>query len=54
MEHMRQCPQCGAQWECGDANYQDECPFPTGILCLKCWARRLPAAKATAKKKAAG
>lgn len=39
MTHMHECPNCGAQWECGDANYQDECPYPTRVLCTVCWAR---------------
>jgi hypothetical protein len=40
MPHIHECPQCGTKWECGDANYQDECPFPIRHLCLKCWAGR--------------
>ncbi len=39
MTHMHECPRCGTKWECGDANYQDECPYPTKTLCVKCWAR---------------
>ncbi len=38
MAHMHECPNCGVQWECGDANYQDECPYPTRTLCMKCWS----------------
>jgi hypothetical protein len=26
--HTHECPCCGAKWECGEANYQDECPYP--------------------------
>jgi len=39
MPHTHECPQCGSKWECGDANYQDECPFSTEALCMKCLAR---------------
>jgi hypothetical protein len=42
MAHIHECPRCGATWECGEANYQDECPYPTSKLCLKCWARTPP------------
>jgi len=42
MAHMHECPNCGAQWECGDANYQDECPYATRVLCTVCWARGAP------------
>jgi hypothetical protein len=38
MTHTHECPRCGAKWECGEANYQDECPYPTKTLCVKCWA----------------
>jgi len=38
MTHTHECPSCGARWECGEANYQDECPYPTRLLCLRCWA----------------
>ncbi len=38
MTHMHECPNCGVTWECGEANYQDECPYPTRVLCLKCWS----------------
>jgi RNA polymerase-binding transcription factor DksA len=24
--HIHECPRCGMKWECGEANYQDECP----------------------------
>lgn len=39
MSHTHECPSCRARWECGEANYQDECPYPTEILCIRCWAR---------------
>jgi hypothetical protein len=57
MAHMHTCPNCGERWECGEANYQDECPYPTRVLCLKCWARSAPAPReaceiATAEAKA--
>jgi hypothetical protein len=39
MAHVHECPTCGKRWECGDANYQDECPYPTRTLCIQCWAR---------------
>lgn len=38
MAHQHECPKCGKQWECGEANYQDECPYPTRTLCTKCWS----------------
>ena len=38
MPHTHDCPKCGATWECGDANYQDECAFSNEALCTKCWA----------------
>ena len=50
MTHIHECPRCGTQWECGEANYQDECPYPTKILCLKCWAQ---AARADASRQKA-
>ncbi len=43
MAHEHECPNCGERWECGEANYQDECPYPTRVLCLKCWSRSAPA-----------
>jgi hypothetical protein len=57
MAHIHECPNCGEQWECGEANYQDECPYPTRVLCLKCWSRNAPAPReafeiATAEAKA--
>ena len=36
--HTHECPRCGTKWECGEANYQDECPYPLETLCMKCWA----------------
>jgi hypothetical protein len=38
--HTHECPRCGAKWECGEANYQDEYPIKT--LCTKCWAKDTP------------
>jgi hypothetical protein len=40
--HTHECPRCGAKWECGEANYQDECPYPIKTLCTKCWAKGTP------------
>ena len=37
--HTHECPRCGVKWECGEANYQDECPYPISILCTRCWAK---------------
>src|SRR6266446_5250893 len=37
--HTHECPRCGMHWECGEANYQDECPYPLKTLCTKCWAQ---------------
>src|SRR5207253_1387762 len=37
--HTHQCPRCGTTWECGEANYQDECPYPNSTLCIRCWAQ---------------
>ena len=37
--HTHECPRCGMRWECGEANYQDECPYPLKTLCTKCWAQ---------------
>ena len=60
MAHVHTCPNCGAQWECGDANYQDECAKPTRTLCLRCWsitaggasgAKREPATAHATKRK---
>jgi len=51
MTHMHECPNCGERWECGEANYQDECPYPTRVLCLKCWS--LAAGNSPSRKKAA-
>jgi hypothetical protein len=36
--HAHECPRCHTTWECGEANYQDECPYPLQTPCLKCWA----------------
>jgi hypothetical protein len=33
--HTHECPRCGAKWECGEANYQDECPYPIKTRCTK-------------------
>jgi hypothetical protein len=27
------------KWECGEANYRDECPYPSKTLCTQCWAQ---------------
>ena len=40
--HTHECPRCGAKWECGEANYQEECPYPIKTLCTKCWAKDTP------------
>src|SRR2546427_12120219 len=40
--HTHQCPRCGTTWECGEANYQDECPYPNSTLCIRCWAQAAP------------
>src|SRR6266849_3172413 len=40
--HTHECPRCGAQWQCGEANYQDECPYPIKTICTKCWAKGTP------------
>jgi len=40
--HTHECPRCGAKWECGEANYQDECPYPIKTVCTKCWAQAVP------------
>ena len=40
--HTHECPRCGAKWECGEANYQDECPYPIKTLCMKCWSKQTP------------
>src|SRR5215470_11754907 len=40
--HTHECPRCGTKWECGEANYQDECPYPIKTLCTKCWAKDTP------------
>jgi hypothetical protein len=37
--HTHECPRCGAKWECGEANYQDECPYPIKAYCTKCWVQ---------------
>ena len=37
--HTHECPRCGMRWECGEANYQDECSYPIKTLCTKCWAQ---------------
>jgi len=37
--HTHECPRCGTRWECGEANYQDECPYPIKTHCTKCWAQ---------------
>jgi hypothetical protein len=37
--HTHECPRCGMKWECGEANYQDECPYPLKTLCTKCSAK---------------
>jgi hypothetical protein len=49
MAHMHECPNCGERWECGEANYQDECPYPTRVLCLKCWSRSAPTSRGVYK-----
>jgi hypothetical protein len=40
--HTHECPCCGTKWECGEANYQDECPYPIKTLCTKCWSKEKP------------
>jgi len=40
--HTHECPRCAEKWECGEANYQDECPYPIKTLCTKCWAKDTP------------
>ena len=40
--HTHECPRCRAKWECGNVNYQDECPYPIKTLCTKCWAKDTP------------
>jgi len=37
--HTHECPRCGMRWECGEANYQDECSYAIKTLCTKCWAQ---------------
>jgi len=32
----------GMRWECGEANCQDECPYPIKTLCTKCWGEEAP------------
>jgi len=41
MAHTHRCPHCGARWECNDANYQDECPYPTEVVCTGCRAKQV-------------
>src|SRR5450631_3411307 len=41
-QSFSECPRCGISWDCGEANYQDECPYPTRTLCTKCWAQEVP------------
>jgi hypothetical protein len=40
--HTHECPRCGTKWECGEANYQDVCPYPIKTLCTRCWAKETP------------
>src|SRR3989442_9621487 len=40
--HTHQCPRCGTSWECGEANYQDECAYPTRTFCTNGWAQEVP------------
>ena len=42
MTHTHECPRCGMRWECGEANYQDECPYPPTTLWTKCWSQEVP------------
>src|ERR1700694_1344923 len=35
-------PALRSEVECGEANYQDECPYPIKTLCTKCWAKETP------------
>ena len=37
--HTHECPRCGMRWECGEANYQDECPYRIKTHCTKCRAK---------------
>ena len=48
--HTHECPRCGAKWACGEANYQDECPYPLTTLCMKCWATQKPEEPVSVKK----
>lgn len=48
--HTHQCPCCGAKWECGEANYQDECPYPINTVCTKCWSQKTPISEAPASR----
>jgi hypothetical protein len=36
--HTHECPRCHRKWECGEANYQDECPYPLETLCIRCFS----------------
>jgi hypothetical protein len=40
--HNHECPRWGVKWECGEANYQYECPHPTRTFYAKCWAHEVP------------
>jgi hypothetical protein len=36
------CPSCEAKRECGEGNYQDECPYPVRMLCSNRWSKQAP------------
>ncbi len=40
--HAHECPRCEAKGECSEANYQDECRYPTRTFCTKCWPKEVP------------
>jgi hypothetical protein len=37
--YTHECPRFGMRWECGEAKYQDECPYPIKRHYTKCWAQ---------------
>jgi hypothetical protein len=50
--HIHECPCCGVKWECGEANYQDECPYPINTRCTNCWSNQTPRKEAECAKAA--